>query len=77
MSDVMIAIFGIAAVMFALTGIFFASARVRNDRRRQDKLSVAFDRAQSFRTRGTGLQGNPHGLHAEPAWSMRRDRGGK
>ena len=77
MSDVMIAILGIAAMMFAVTYIFFASARMRNDRRRQDKLSIAFDRAQSIRTRGTSPQGSPRGLYAEPVWSIRRDRGGK
>ena len=73
MSDVMIAILGIAAVIFAATCLFVASTRMRTDRRRQDRLSVAFDRAQSTRTRGTGLQGSPRGLQAEPVWSVRKD----
>ncbi len=44
MSDVTIAILGVAA--FAVMCTVFAATRVRNDRRRQDRLSIAFDRAQ-------------------------------
>ncbi len=44
MSNVTIAFLGVAA--FAVTCIVFASTMVRNDRRRQDRLSIAFDRAQ-------------------------------
>ncbi len=50
---------GVAAVLFAVTYIVFAAARARNDRRRQDRLSIAFERVQAVRTRGSGLQGSP------------------
>ena len=46
MGNVTIAFLGVAAFAFAVTCIVFASTRVRNDRRRQDRLSIAFDRAQ-------------------------------
>ncbi len=46
MSMVTIAILGAAAVMFAAAGIACAAARARDDRRQQDRLSLAFDRAQ-------------------------------
>ncbi len=41
-------ILGVVAVLFVVTCIVFAAARVRNDRRQQDRLSVAFDRAQEM-----------------------------
>ena len=74
MSDVTIAILGIVAVVFAATCIAFATTRARNDRRRQDRLSIAFDRAQAVRTRGGGIQGRPNSVYAEPVWTVRRDR---
>ncbi len=77
MSDVAIAVLGVAAVVFAMTWIIFAATRARNDRRRQDRLSTAFERAQAVRTRGSGLQGSPYSVYAEPVWTVRRDRGGR
>lgn len=76
MSDIMFAILGIVVVLFGIGCIVFAMTRLRNDRRRQDRLAIAFDRARSVRTRGSGLQGAPHSVYAEPVWSVRRDRGG-
>ncbi len=67
---------GVAAVLFAVTCIVFAAARARNDRRRQDRLSIAFERVQAVRTRGSVLQGSPYSIYAEPVWTVRRDRGG-
>ena len=46
MSIVTIAILGAVAVMFAAAGIAGAAARARDDRRQQDRLSLAFERAQ-------------------------------
>jgi type II secretory pathway pseudopilin PulG len=77
MGDVVIAVFGVVAVVFATVCVVFATARARKDQRRQDRLSIAFDRAQAVRTRGRGLQGNPYGGYAEPASTARYDRGGK
>ncbi len=77
MGDVAIAMFGVVAVVFAALCVVFATTRVRKDQRRQDRLSIAFDRAQAVRTRGRGLQGNPYGGYADPVWTERRDRGGK
>ncbi len=74
MGAVTIAILDAAA--FAVTGVVFAARRVRNDRRRQDRLSIAFERAQAVRTRGSGLQGSPYSVYAEPVWNVKRDRGG-
>ncbi|MCZ6895679.1 MAG: hypothetical protein O7H40_16750 [Gammaproteobacteria bacterium] len=74
MGAVTIAILGAAA--FAVTCVVFAAARVRNERRRQDRLSIAFERAQAVRTRGRGLQGSPYSVYAEPVWNGKRDRGG-
>ena len=74
MSDVAIAVLGVAA--FAVTCIVFAAARARNDRRRQGRLSIAFERAQAVGTRGSGLQGSPYSVYVEPVWTVRRDRGG-
>ncbi len=67
---------GVAAVLLAVPCIVFAAARARNDRRRQDRLSIAFERVQAVRTRGNGLQGSPYSIYAEPVWTVRRDRGG-
>ncbi len=75
MGAVTIAILGAAA--FAVNCIVFAAARARNDRRRQDRLSIAFERAQAVRTRGRGLQGSPYSVYAEPVWNDKRDRGGR
>ena len=77
MGDVMIAVLGAAAIVIAACFIVFATTRFRNDRRRQVRLSIAFDRAQSVRTRGSALEGNPHGLYAEPVRSARRARGSR
>ncbi len=74
MRDVTIATLAVAAVVLAVTWIRFTIARIRLDRRRQDRLSVAFDRSQAVRTRGGGLQGSPHGVYAEPVWIVRRGR---
>ncbi len=41
-------ILAVVAVLFVVTCIVLAAARVRNDRRHQDRLSVAFDRAQEM-----------------------------
>ena len=77
MSDFTIAILGIVAVVFAATCVAFTTARLRNDRRRQDRLSLAFERAQAVRTRGSsGLQGGAHGIYGEAVWNVRQDRGG-
>ncbi len=46
MSSVTIAILGVAKFAFVVTCIEFAAMRVPNDRRRQDRLSIAFERAQ-------------------------------
>ena len=43
-----IIILGVVAVVFAVTCIVFAAARARNDRRQQERLSVAFERAQEL-----------------------------
>ena len=74
MSAITIAILGAAA--FAVTCVVFATTRVRNDRRRQDRLSIAFERAQAVRTRGNGLQGSPYSVYGEPVWNVKRDRDG-
>ncbi len=47
-SNVTIAILGVVAVVFAVTCIVFAAARVRNYRRQKDRLSIAFERAQEL-----------------------------
>ena len=50
---------GVAAVLLAVPCIVFAAARARNDRHRQDRLSIAFERVPAVRTEGSGLQGSP------------------
>ncbi len=77
MGDVTIAILAVAVVALAVACIGFTIGRIRLDRRRQDRLSIAFDRAQAVRTRGGGLQGSPYGVYAEPVWTIRRDRRGR
>ncbi len=64
MSDITIAILGVVPVVLAVSGIVFA-ATVRNDRRRQVRLSIAFDRAQAVRTRGSGLQESSCSFYSE------------
>ncbi len=66
MSDVTIAILGVVPIVFAASSIVFVAARVRNDRRRQDRLSIAFERARAVRTQGSGLQGSSYSFYAEP-----------
>ena len=65
MSDVTIAILGVVPIVFVASSIVFA-ARIHNDRRRQVRLSIAFDKAQAVRTRGSGLQGSSYSFYAEP-----------
>ena len=77
MGDVTIAVLAVVAAAFAVMCIGFTLARNRDERRRQDRLSLAFDRAQAVRTRGNGLQGSPYGVYAEPVWTIRRDRRGR
>ncbi len=48
MSSITIAILGIGSLAFVVTCIVFTAARVRNTRRRQVRLSFAFDRAQEL-----------------------------
>ena len=50
MSNVALDILGVAAFALVMTCIEFAAMRVRNDRRRQARLSIAFDRARSWDT---------------------------
>ena len=64
MSDIIIAILGVVPVIFAVSSIVFA-ATVRNDRQRQVRLSMAFDRAQADRTRGAGLEGSSYSFYSE------------
>jgi len=75
MGVVTIAVLGAAA--FAVTCVVFAAARARNDRRRQYRLSIAFDRARAVRTRGRGLQGSTYSVYAETVGNGKRDRGGR
>ncbi len=74
MSVVTITILG--AAVFAVTCVVFAAMRVRNDRRHQGRLSIAFERAQAVRTRGNGLQGSPYSINVEPVWNVKRERDG-
>ncbi len=74
---IIFAILGVVAVVFAVTCVVLTAARVRNDRRRLDRLSIAFARAQAVRTLGIGVQGSPYSLYAEPVWSDRRGRRGE
>ena len=48
MSNVTIAILGVVAVVFAVACIVIVAARIRNNRRHQDRLSSAFERAQEL-----------------------------
>ena len=54
MSPVTIAILGVSS--FAMTCIKFAATKVRNKRRRQDRLSIAFERAQESRREAASLR---------------------
>ena len=71
-------VIGVAVVVLAVFGLVYLWARSRSERRRQARLDIAFERAQAVRTRGSGLQGSPYSLYAEPVWQMsrreRRDR---
>ncbi len=59
MSDVLATILGVVMVVFAVTYVVFTASRARNDRRREERLSIAFARAQALRKRGIGVQGSP------------------
>ena len=72
MSNVTVGILGVVVVALAVTYVVFTAARARNDRRREQRLSIAFARAQAVRTRGIGVQGSPYSLYAEPFWPDRR-----
>ena len=74
MSELTISILGVA--VFALVVAFLAAAKLRTYRRRQSRLSGAFERAQAVRTRGSGLQGSPYSIYAEPAWNVKPDSAG-
>ncbi len=74
MGDVIATIFGVVAVVLVVTYFVFTSARARNDRHREERLSIAFDRAKAVRTRGIGAQGSPYGLYTEPVWTNRRSK---
>ncbi len=72
MSDITANILGVVLVAFAVMYVVFTAARARNDRRREERLSIAFARAQAVRTRGIGIQGSPYSLYVEPVWTDRR-----
>ncbi len=74
MGDVIATIFGVVAVVFVMTYFVFTSASARNDRRREERLSIAFDRAKAVRTQGIGAQGSPYVLYTEPVWTNRRSK---
>ncbi len=74
MGDVIATILGVVAVVFVVTDFVFNSARARNDRHREERLSIAFDRAKAVRTQGIGTQGSPYGLYTEPVWTNRRSK---
>ncbi len=73
MGDV-IATIGVVAVVFVMTYFVFTSARARNDRHREERLSIAFDRAKAVRTQGIGTQGSPYGHYTEPVRTNRRSK---
>ncbi len=62
---------GAAIGIVALVSIFVS--RLRTVRRRQNRLSGAFARAQQVRTRGGGLQGATYSIYAEPAYNVKSD----
>lgn len=72
MSDVMITIFGGALAVLATAYGMFVVARARSDRRRQERLSIAFDRAKSIRTRGVGFPGGDYSVYVDLDPSDRR-----
>ena len=74
MGDVIATIFGVVAVVFVMTYFVITSARAHNDRRREERLSIAFDQAKAVRTQGIGAQGSPYGLYTEPVWTNRRNK---
>ncbi len=74
MGDVIATIFGVVAVVFVMTYFVFTSARARNDRHREERLSIAFDRAKAVRTQGIGTQGSPYGHYTEPVRTNRRSK---
>jgi len=74
MSDLTMSILGIAA--FVVVIVYLAGAKMRTNRRRQSRLSGAFERAQTVRTRGSGLQGSPYSIYAEPVWNVKPDSTG-
>ena len=74
MGDVIATILGVVAVVFVMTYFVLTSARAHNDRRREERLSIAFDRAKAVRTQGIGAQGSPYGLYTEPVWTNRRSK---
>ena len=66
MSDVMIAIIGVVVVVFVVTCVLFSATRAHNDRRQEERLSIAFARAQAIRMSGIGAQGSPYSLYTKP-----------
>ena len=72
MSNVIATILGLVSVGVAATYVIFTLVRARNDRRRDERLSIAFDRAHSIRTRGIGFQGTHYSVYAELDCPYRR-----
>ncbi len=56
MSDITANILGVVLVAFAVMYVVFTATMARNDRRREERLSIAFARAQAVRTRGIGVR---------------------
>ncbi len=71
MSDVIAIILVVVVVVFAVTYVIITAAKARNDHRQEERLSIAFDRAQSSRTRGVGFREAPR-LYAETIWPDER-----
>jgi len=70
----------VAALLISLRlgGLAVASALValsalngsRRRRKRERRLSRAFDRATLVQRTGIGVQGKPYSIYAEPAWKL-------
>jgi hypothetical protein len=58
-----------------LAVVLWVVLAVRRYRRRQDRLSRGFERAQKASKTGSGIQGKPYSVYGEPSWTDKINNG--
>lgn len=55
--------------LIALAAAVWLIITMQRSKRRQDRLSRGFERAQKASKTGSGIQGKPYSVYGEPSWT--------